>query len=106
MQGGARNRTGACPLDRGADPATDTAGPHMPPEPPRSHRQSRMLAFVREDEGQVTGSAGDWPGCGGIGGATAPHGPPHEDASQGQRSRWPLLHGSGLFPLDGAGRFG
>ena len=52
---------------------------------------------VREDDGQASGFAGDWPGCGGIGGCPkAPDGPPHEDASQRQRSRWPLLNGSGM----------
>ncbi len=36
-------------------------------------------ARLAVDAGQASGFASDWPGCGGIGGATAPHGPPHRN---------------------------
>jgi hypothetical protein len=64
-------------------------GPHMPPVPPRSHQQSWMLAFVREDGARHPA----WPVTGwGVGASedqqfVSPHGPPHPDASAAARQQ-------------------
>jgi hypothetical protein len=43
--------------------------------------QNGSLSTGGPGPGQASGFAGDWPGDGGIGGATAPHGPPYRMAS-------------------------
>ncbi len=78
MQGAARTVPERDHCIGGAAPATEIAGPHMPPVPPRSHQQSWMRAFVREEQARHLAMpvlAGVW----GIGARFTPaHGLPHK----------------------------